>query len=146
MQRELRRRGHGTRESGAFVLGTRGEDGIDRAKTVAFYNDLDPRCLDNGFIEFHSIGYDRLWERCREHKYHVLADIHTHPGNSSQSEVDRTHPMLPESGYVAAIIPNYAQGFALQLSGVSVYEYQGNYRWKNWTGTSRRNRFRLTIW
>jgi proteasome lid subunit RPN8/RPN11 len=46
----------------------------------------------------------------------VLADVHTHPGlDSSQSETDRTHPMISESGHVALIVPSYAKGWPFRL-------------------------------
>jgi hypothetical protein len=72
-------------------------------------------------------------------------DVHTHPGEStSQSEVDRTHPMLSDPGHLAIILPRYAAGFALRISRMSLYEYSGNFLWKKLTGRSRKQRLYFT--
>jgi len=48
---ELKQRGGGKRESGAFLLGKR--NGEQRAITgFTFYDDLDPHCLDTGIVVF----------------------------------------------------------------------------------------------
>src|SRR5437868_6371979 len=74
---ELGRRSGGRRESGAFLLGERrGER--RRISRVAYYDDLDPSCLDQGIVEFDGAGYGPLWRLCRESRLDVLADVHTH--------------------------------------------------------------------
>ena len=145
LHRQLRRRGRGRNESGAFLLGRRAPSGVDRVARFVCYDDLDPHCLDRGYIEFRACGYEKLWAECRRLELDVLADVHTHPGpNSSQSGTDRTHPMISEAGHVAIILPSYAQGFAFRLGAASCYEYSGNYLWRDWS-KQRRTRFRLSL-
>jgi proteasome lid subunit RPN8/RPN11 len=147
LYRQLRHRSGGVRESGAFLLGRRGEEGIDEARTFACYDDLDPSSLAKGYVDFHSTGFANLWTECRRLNLDVLADVHTHPGNeSAQSEIDRTNPMIGEQGHVAIIVPTYAQGWYFQLGKLSVYEYQQNYHWSNWSGSDRHERVRFTWW
>lgn len=144
---QLRRRSAGIRESGAFLLGRRGKQGLDHARRFALYDDLDPTCLSQGYVEFHSTGFAALWKECRRLGMEVLCDVHTHPGpDSSQSETDRMHPMISEPGHVAVIVPNFASGWASRFATTSVYEYEGNYAWHNWSGSARKQRLRLTWW
>ena len=57
---ELRRRGHGRRESGAFLLADR--DGAPTTVTrVVYLDDLDPNCLTGG-ISFDGLAYSKLWD------------------------------------------------------------------------------------
>ena len=49
--RELKSRGGGRRESGAFLLG-KNYDGIRRVCRFVYYDDLDPHCLDQGYVVF----------------------------------------------------------------------------------------------
>lgn len=51
----LAARGEGVRESGAFLL----SDTI-QLEEFMFYDDLDPNCLDSGYIHFRACGYGRL--------------------------------------------------------------------------------------
>jgi proteasome lid subunit RPN8/RPN11 len=147
LHRQLRSRGEGVRESGAFLLGRRGRGGIDRVRRFACYDDLDPASLSNGYVEFHAEGFARLWAECRRIGMDVLADVHTHPGSdATQSETDRTHPMISECGHIAVILPNYAAGRPFGMGAVFAYEYGGNYHWRNWSGSDRRTRLRLTLW
>jgi proteasome lid subunit RPN8/RPN11 len=147
LHRQLRRRSAGLRESGAFLLGRREVTGIDKVRRFVCYDDLDPTCLARGYVEFHSTGFAKLWKECRRLKLDVLADVHTHPGpDASQSEVDRTHPMVSEPGHVAVILPNYSRHWAFRFKTTSVYEYEGNYRWRDWSGDCRPNRLRFTCW
>lgn len=114
-------------ESGAFLLGTRREG---RARIVDFvlYDDLDPGCLDSGIIRFDGRYYDALWELCNRRKLIVVADVHTHPGGTGQSESDRAHPMISRAGHVALILPRYA-GPPVHRSEVGMYRYEGAKRW-----------------
>src|SRR5437763_809190 len=75
----LHRRGQGRRESGAFLLGVRGE-GRDKVKAFALYDDLDPHALDTGIVVFRGGGYAALWNLCRQRRLAVVGDVHTHPG------------------------------------------------------------------
>ena len=139
--RELRRRGRGNRESGAFLLGLASETKVLR---IVFYDDLDPHALDTGIIEFDGSGYVPLWKLCREKKLRVLADVHTHPTDwTEQSGSDRTHPMISQRGHVALIVPNFARRTLQKLRGVGIHEYLGNHQWKSWEPKS--GRIRITI-
>ncbi|MEP0986020.1 Mov34/MPN/PAD-1 family protein [Ekhidna sp.] len=125
--RELKRLGNNTRESGAFLVGKKGSRKIS---SYLPYTMFDPNCLDSGIVRFSSNGQVRLSKYCREHNLTVLADVHTHPGSSTQqSYADKTHPMVNRKGHIAYIIPFYAKGMWPLFSGVSFYEYQGDFEW-----------------
>lgn len=124
--RELRERGRGRRESGAFLFTT--EASRPLVTEFVLYDDLDPECLTGG-IDFHSIGYHRLSKLCRERQVRVIADVHTHPGpNPGQSQIDRDHPMVSRMGHVALIIPNFAQG-RIRPADVGVHRLQNDGKW-----------------
>jgi proteasome lid subunit RPN8/RPN11 len=126
---ELRRRGRGVRESGAFLLAER--DHRPRAVcAVQYYDDLDPNAL-NGAIAFHDTGYSALWAYCRQHGLAVIADVHTHPGSGvGQSTIDQRNPMMPKTGHTGLIVPHYAHASRWSLQGVGVHEYLGNFVWR----------------
>lgn len=131
--RELRRRGGGRRESGAFLLGRR-TSGVASIRDFVCYDDLDPRALKSGCVTFHGSGFPRLWEICRERDLQVIADVHTHPGRDTrQSGIDQRHPMIPVAGHIALIVPQFATGNRFSLRGVGVHEYRGG-NWKDRTG------------
>ena len=144
--RELRRRGAGHRESGAFLLGhRRGARGLITAFTC--YDDLDPDACQFGAITFHADGYAALWEHCRKKELQVIGDVHTHPeGSIGQSEIDHRHPMIPVVGHTAIIVPNFARTPWWSLQAVGVYEYLGNFEWRAHHVSQRRRRMRLTLW
>jgi proteasome lid subunit RPN8/RPN11 len=124
---ELRARGFGQRESGAFLLRKQGSQRITK---FICYDDMDPTALDSGIIIFHGAGFVPLWKICRREGMSVAADVHTHSDDwTGQSDADRTHPMIGKPGHVAMIVPHYAQGNLLSLSGVGIYEYAGSHRW-----------------
>lgn len=130
---ELRRRGRGSRESGAFVLGTtRGTK--RRGLRFVFYDDLNPRCLDSGIVFFDGSGYATLWEVCRRTGLNVVADIHTHGGSPLQSSADRSHPMVATRGHIALIVPNFASRI-FEPRELGIYEYKGSHQWRNHSGT-----------
>lgn len=125
--KQLRKRGHGQRESGAFLLGRNGQSRITH---FICYDDLDPMALDTGIVVFHGHGFVPLWEVCRREKMQVLADVHTHSDEwTGQSEADRTHPMVGQKGHVSLIVPHYGMRNLLELGGVGIYEYVGNHQW-----------------
>ncbi len=141
--RDLRRRGRGVRESGAFLLGVRGER-VDAVVSYVCYDDLDPGALDLGYVVMTSVGYSALWARCRELRLDVLADVHTHPGGPPrQSHIDRANPMISERGHIAIVLPHFAQMAPRRERDLAVYEYEGNYRWRDWTGRSRKSRLQF---
>lgn len=128
MLAELRRRGDGRRESGAFILADR-----DRPRTVrriVYLDDLDPDCL-NGAISLPGTAYGPLWELCDQERLRVVADVHTHPGNGvQQSPTDRDNPMIATRGHLALIVPRFAVG-PVQQHEVGVHEYLGDGRWSS---------------
>src|SRR5271166_1390760 len=84
--RQLKRRGGGRRESGAFLLG---KTGSSKVSCFICYDDLDKSALDTGIIVFRGRGFVRLWEYCKAQAMKVLADVHTHSGAwTGQSEAD----------------------------------------------------------
>ncbi len=133
LQDELALRGDGKRESGAFLLGKIGTRNI---VNFICYDDLDPTALESGIIVFQGACFVPLWNYCDQNKMMVLADVHTHGGDwTKQSGTDRTNPMIEATGHIALIIPNFAQNKSDSLSGVGIFEYRGNHRWKSWAPT-----------
>lgn len=129
---ELKRRGGGFRESGAFLLGQR-VNGIGHIQNFVFYDDLDPHCLDTGIIVFDGSYYRDLWKICRGSHMDVLADVHTHSGRPIQSFLDKTNPMIGKKGYVAIIVPRFAKN-PVRSRKLGIYEYQGNHQWHSYNG------------
>ncbi|MCC6229952.1 MAG: hypothetical protein IT432_12095 [Phycisphaerales bacterium] len=134
---DLRARGQGRRESGAFILGDR-KGRIDRARAYVPYDALDPHAFESGIIRFSSSGYSKLWKICRESKRRVVADVHTHPTDwVDQSDSDQAHPMIPEAGHLAIILPRFAQTRWWTLDGVGLHEYHGSRRWSRRSAPAR---------
>lgn len=126
--RELRARGQGLRESGAFLLGTR----VNRVVHIAdfvLYDDLDPHVLDSGIIRFDGRYFGMLWEQCRERELEVVADVHTHPLGAYQSPSDQANPMIATAGHVALIVPNFARP-PVPVREMGIYRYLGGKRWE----------------
>jgi proteasome lid subunit RPN8/RPN11 len=143
---QLRRRGKGEGESGAFLLGQQ-DSVFGRVTTHVCYDDLDPEAHRSGAITFHAVGYAALWEYCRKKKLQVLADVHTHPGQSvHQSSIDQRHPMIPMQGHTAIIVPNFANTRWWSLGAVGVYEYLGGFKWRTHDASQKPRRVRLTLW
>lgn len=141
LMRELKRRGRGCRESGAFLLG---RNGAQKVSHFICYDDLDPTALDTGIIVFHGAGFVPLWDYCRAHKMRVLADVHTHARDwTGQSGSDSTHPMIAQTGHIALIVPHLAQRRFQSLAGVGIHEYRGDHRWNTWGPKS--GKVRLTL-
>ncbi|SRR6266568_308720 len=138
---QLKRRGDGVRESGAFLLGNVGGCKI---KHFIPYDDLDPTALDTGIISFQGVGFVPLWNYCQRNKMQVLADVHTHGGKwTGQSRTDQTNPMIETPGHIALIVPNFARGNKASLKGVGIYEYLGDHEWRNWDAKS--GKFKISI-
>ncbi|MGW1419842.1 Mov34/MPN/PAD-1 family protein [Bradyrhizobium manausense] len=121
--RELRVRGQGRRESGGFLLGrVEGETKI--ITSFLPYDAVDPHCLQ-GIIIFDGSRMDDVWRICEQQGCSVVADVHTHPGASyRQSDVDQSHPMIPERGHLALIVPNYANRDYMP-GEFGIHEYRG---------------------
>jgi len=142
---DLRRRGGGRGESGAFLLGTeRGQ----RAVTTSYicYDDLDRNAYQGGGIAFHAVGCAALWAHCRDRRLEILADVHTHPGDGvGQSDIDQRNPMIPVVGHTALIVPHLGHTPWWTLKGVGIYEYLGSFAWRTHTRNSAQ-RVALTLW
>lgn len=140
----LRERGlHGRRESGAFLLGRR-RGGRARIVDFILYDDLDPRSLVTGIVRFDGRYFDGLWEACESRGLSVVADVHTHPGSSDQSESDRAHPMISRAGHLALIVPDFAAK-TVRRSALGVYRYEGSKRWSIVPRSERRRFFHIGI-
>ena len=124
---ELRRRGRGVRESGAFLLGTV-HGGRRQIREFAYYDDLDPQALDTGIVRFRGPAFGQLWDLCEELDLDVVADVHTHPGGPWQSGTDADHPMIAKAGHFSLIVPNFAER-AVSAAELGIYEYRGNHCW-----------------
>jgi proteasome lid subunit RPN8/RPN11 len=145
---EIERRGTGRRESGAFLLGVeRVVRGRSRREVRQFvcYDDLDPRSLDTGIIDFDGAGYTPLWDLCRKTGLKVVADVHTHPERARQSNTDRRNPMIAVRGHVALIVPDFAQRVPSPAS-LGMYEYRGAHQWTDYTGPLLGRRFYTGAW
>jgi proteasome lid subunit RPN8/RPN11 len=129
---ELKQRGMGCRESGAFLLGRR-EGDKRRIARIIYYDELDPHCLDTGIVIFDGAYFGDLWKICRETSLDVLADVHTHPGQPIQSGSDRENPMVGTKGHIAIIVPNLAMQ-PVKTHQLGVYEYRGNHTWQAYLG------------
>lgn len=124
---ELAARGHGSRESGAFLLAEPGHT-VRRVSEFIPFDDLDPKAL-NGAIAIDAPAFSKLWRICRERQLTVLGDVHTHPGAIvRQSVTDRRNPMVARAGHVAIILPNYAQRHPTREQA-GVHVYRGEHTW-----------------
>ena len=133
---ELRRRGVGFRESGAFLLAGRSFDNQVARRAVShlvFYDDLDNNCLESGIIILNGDAFGRLWRICRNNSLEVVADVHTHPREARQSATDRRNPMIAKVGHVAIIVPDYACRIPAARD-LGVYEYLGSHEWRDHSG------------
>lgn len=140
----LRERGqHGRRESGAFLLGRRRHG---RARVLAFvlYDDLDPGCLDTGIVRFDGRYFGALWGLCEARGLTVVADVHTHPAGSQQSDSDRAHPMVALAGHLALIVPRFAAP-PVRRDGLGIYRYEGSKRWHVVSAGERRRFFHIGV-
>jgi hypothetical protein len=111
----------------------------------AYYDDLDPHCLDKGYVNFDGRAYGKLWALCRESGQIVVADIHTHPGRARQSWTDQQNPMIAQKGHVALLLPNFAL-HRNRLDELGVYEYLGSYHWNEYAGEAAASYFYIGFW
>lgn len=125
-QAELRRRGGGRRESGAFLLGSI-HGRRRRVERFVYYDDLDPCALDSGIVALDGSAYGPLWSLCRRTGLSVVADVHTHPRRAFFSEADRAHPMVDEPGHLALVLPDFAATSCSRgdMGTWALYEYGG---------------------
>ena len=126
---DLRRRGGGRRESGAFLLGNR-SDGARVVERWVAYDELDPGALNFDYVRLSSEAFSALWSVCSELGLEVVADVHTHPKGPRQSPSDRANPMISIAGHVALIVPRFAQG-DVSPSDVSFNVFQADGQWQS---------------
>jgi proteasome lid subunit RPN8/RPN11 len=110
-----------------------------RVTQFVLYDDLDPKCLETGIVRFDGRYFGALWELCNRHGLSVVADVHTHPAGSQQSDSDRAYPMISRAGHVALILPNFAAS-PVRRDEVGIYRYEGS---KRWSSVPARNRTRF---
>jgi proteasome lid subunit RPN8/RPN11 len=143
---DLRRRGGGVRESGAFLLGNEDRDPA-RVTSYICYDEVDPDAYQSGAIAFHASGCAALWRHCKEKQLDLLVDVHTHPGpDVGQSSIDERHPMIPVVGHTAMIVPNFARTAWWSLKLVGVYEYLGGFKWRTYPASAPGRRVKLSLW
>jgi proteasome lid subunit RPN8/RPN11 len=141
--RELRQRGRGDRESGGFFLG-RAEGAVRTISAFLPYDDIDPDCLQGGIL-FDGSRMDEVWRICESRNCSVVADVHTHPGRSyRQSGIDMAHPMIPERGHLALIVPNYADRDYMP-GEIGIHQYRGREGWSDLSKMGR-TAFRVGRW
>src|SRR5207244_10087357 len=70
---DLRRRGDGVRESGAFLLG-RDDRNPARVSSYICYDDVDPDAYQRRAIAFHANGCSAPWQQCRDKPPEMLVD------------------------------------------------------------------------
>ena len=129
---ELRRRGGGKSESGAFLLGKRQGD-RRLIETCVFYDDLDANAYGTGVCVLYADAFEKLWGRCRSSGLQVLADVHTHRGDALQSEADRRNPMIARPGHLALIAERFASD-PVWRHRMGLYRYEGSHAWTDFSG------------
>lgn len=127
LMHDLRERGQGRRESGAFLLDRR-DDPRRVVKAWLPYDEIDADALNSDHIRLSTAAFGRLWQWCDHRQFRVIADVHTHPWGPGQSDSDRAFPMIAFVGHIALIVPNFAQGNPQPLD-VSFNVYRGGGRW-----------------
>ena len=139
LRRELAKRGSGTRESGAFLLGRFDRKGRRVIERFVPYDDIDPHALDTGIIDIDGTHMEKLFDMCRAVGLSLMADVHTHPGAPYQSRSDQNNPVVARKGHVAIILPNFAVT-DVKVSEIGLYCYLGNRQWDNWSGQTARRK------
>ena len=131
MYKQLRLRGQGVRESGAFLLGPEENNSITQA---LYYDDLEPESLDTGAIHITYKSFIALADYCLLNKLTVKADTHTHPGIvTQQSDIDMENPMIKIAGHMALIIPSFALPKKCNLNMLGIHEFiGGGYNWRSY--------------
>jgi proteasome lid subunit RPN8/RPN11 len=130
LMEDLRVRGRGERESGAFLLAPVDAD-LRLVTSWLPYDELAPESLAFAYVRLEPDAFTRLWAFCADKRVKVVADIHTHPKGPGQSASDRNHPMVAFAGHVALIAPWFAQRSPTPYD-VSLNVYQGGGKWLNY--------------
>jgi proteasome lid subunit RPN8/RPN11 len=129
---DLRKRGNGNRESGAFLLGQQNAN-TKIVHTWLPYDELEPDSLNFNYVRLSSDSFTCLWDECTRRNLQVVGDVHTHPFGPAQSKSDRANPMVAITGHTAVIVPNFAQG-SVSPQDVSINYYLGAKRWSSHFG------------
>ena len=129
---ELRRRGGGKTESGAFLLGKRQGD-RRLFETCIFYDELDVNAYSTGVCVLYADAFEKLWGLCGSSGLQVLADVHTHGGGAGQSEADRCNPMVARPGHLALIVERFASD-PVWRHRMGLYRYEGSHAWTDFSG------------
>jgi proteasome lid subunit RPN8/RPN11 len=128
---ELARRGDGSREAGAFLLGKL--DGDRRSVTRVMFFDALGASTRGGGISINGLAFSKLWDLCERENLRVLGDVHSHPHYwVDQSSIDAANPMVARAGHVGVIVPNFAIG-TIRPRDVGVHVYDG----QSWTSFFR---------
>jgi hypothetical protein len=142
---KLRERGQDeTRESGAFLLGFQKPGRAGRIVDFVLYDDLDPHSLDTGIIRFDGKHFGKLWAICRARGLTIVADVHVHPGGSTQSASDKADPMVTQAGHLALILPDFARP-PVPREDIGIYRYLGNQAWHTVPRMQRRVFFHIGL-
>ena len=137
LMKDLRQRGGGRRESGAFLLAeAERDDHVVRAWLP--YDVLAPESLAYAYVRLEPDAFSRLWAWCAQNGMEVVADVHTHPSGPRQSPSDRAHPMVSLRGHVALIVPWFAQR-SVQPFDCSFNVYLGDQRWLSYVRKDAEN-------
>lgn len=134
--------GAGIRESGAFLLGHKTDNGRVATRYLP-YEWLQADALHDDYVSLTASSFAKLWELCRTEKVSVVAAVHTHRLGAGQSRSDRANPMVALVGHIAFIVPRFAQGRVL-LQDLGMYVYQGNHNWMPYVGSDIIRLVRLT--
>jgi len=129
---DLRKRGQGCHESGAFLLARRDDPERVVHEWLA-YDELDPEAFNLGYVRLKTAAFSRLWEFCDRRLLQVVADVHTHPWGPRQSDSDRAFPMIALAGHIALIVPRFARGEPKPVD-VSLNVYRGGGHWISVSG------------
>lgn len=124
---DLRARGEGVHETGAFLLAN-ADDDLRQVSRWISYEDLEPGSCQEDLVRLSSQAFSRLWAICQSERLIVLADIHTHPLGAGQSRSDRANPMVSMPGHVAIIVPRFALG-PVSTRDVTFNVYMGGGEW-----------------
>lgn len=140
----LRARGRDrSRESGAFLLGSRSDDAI-RIVDFELYDDIDPHALDTGIVRLDGRHFGVLWDICKKRNLAVVADVHVHPGSADQSDSDRAHPIISNVGHIALVLPRFAKT-PLRSPDIGIYRYLGAKKWYTVPHRQRRAFFHIGL-
>jgi proteasome lid subunit RPN8/RPN11 len=128
----LRKQGAGVRESGAFLLGHKSDNGRVITHFLP-YEWLQADALNNDYVSLTAASFAKLWDLCRSENLSVVADVHTHRFGPGQSRSDKANPMVALRGHIALIVPRFAQG-TIRPEDLGFYVYQGSHAWVTHSG------------